>query len=785
MDKILAEVSIGAFLHDVGKVSDRAKIRISEQSERMKQQVCPTKGGKSTHLHAIHTSDFFERSRIPVPKGVDRATVARLASCHHRPSDSLDFIIQQADWISAGQDRGDTEQGRNMHLQSIFASLFDSNDATASGYSLIPQTLDKNVFPCEISVDDIPTQYGELFNRFVGSLDVLDGQQVNIYIEQLRWLASLHFWPVPSSQTHSADISLLDHSLTTAAVAAALYQYHSQTNTLTEQAVCNKSEKKFRLVTGDLSGIQDYIFHDTLQDQKGASKRLRARSFYLGLLTDYVSRWILRQLGLSAFNILLDAGGKFTLLVGNTQQNIKILDTLEGKLSEWFYRQYQGLLNLNLSCDTELSPADLMREHIGDAMRQSALSIERRKKQSFRECLVNETGWRTERFTHGVAVKKHEAKEKEFFEELGGRLPKARCVLMGPEGAMPPGILDPRFEKIDYMWPLGYSGINLSDNLPNPRQELLDYYELVPGQSCKGLNKVAKGQFLATYVPRDEKGQISTFKDLAGRSKGYPMLGVLKADLDRLGLIFSQGLGKNNSLGRLAMLSRQIDFFFRGFLPGQMVSPPDGHDNFKDIYCVFAGGDDLLLVGPWSTILDFAVFLNESFHQYTCFNPKLTLSAAVAVIPPDAPLARAALQAEAMLEQAKNAGRNRIVIFGEVMTWDLYAKAIDDGRFLSEAMSDAGKDGIRLNKGFVYRLLNYYKMASDETKMKNMIWRSHLAYDIARNVAQPKIKDKTGETPGLQRIKEMTLLRMQHKDEIKRLKIAATYCLYLNRKKGD
>ena len=31
-------------------------------------------------------------------------------------------------------------------------------------------------------------------------------------------------------------------------------------------------------------------------------------------------------------------------------------------------------------------------------------------------------------------------------------------------------------------------------------------------------------------------------------------------------------------------------------------------EEFKDIYTVFAGGDDLFLIGPWNKIVDFAFF---------------------------------------------------------------------------------------------------------------------------------------------------------------------------------
>jgi len=58
-------------------------------------------------------------------------------------------------------------------------------------------------------------------------------------------------------------------------------------------------------------------------------------------------------------------------------------------------------------------------------------------------------------------------------------------------------------------------------------------------------------------------GQVLSFSTLAHMSLGDKKIGILKMDVDNLGLIFSLGLGdvgsgKLRSISRLAGLSRQI-----------------------------------------------------------------------------------------------------------------------------------------------------------------------------------------------------------------------------------
>ena len=133
-------------------------------------------------------------------------------------------------------------------------------------------------------------------------------------------------------------------------------------------------------------------------------------------------------------------------------------------------------------------------------------------------------------------------------------------------------------------------------------------------------------------------GEPKTFSHIALKSKrknsagkctsGTEAIGVLKADVDNLGLLMSCGLPTRRfTISRMATLSRQLDAFFSVYLPNMLAAS----DDFKDIYTVFAGGDDLFLIGPWNKMAYLAVYLRKRFAEYVCANKQISFSAGITV----------------------------------------------------------------------------------------------------------------------------------------------------------
>jgi CRISPR-associated protein Csm1 len=99
-----------------------------------------------------------------------------------------------------------------------------------------------------------------------------------------------------------------------------------------------------------------------------------------------------------------------------------------------------------------------------------------------------------------------------------------------------------------------------------------------------------------------------------------------------------------------------VDAFFTGHLTHLLKT------QFPNVYTVYAGGDDLLLIGPWLTTIRLARELRAAFARFSASNPNLTLSAGLELIDPSEPLNRAAERVEARLEAAKDAGRDRVCL---------------------------------------------------------------------------------------------------------------------------
>jgi CRISPR-associated protein Csm1 len=101
-----------------------------------------------------------------------------------------------------------------------------------------------------------------------------------------------------------ADIALNDFARSTAGVAAALAQ--------ARLAGLDLESTQLRLIAGDLSGIQKFIY--TISSD-GALKSLRARSFFLELVTIEIVHRLIESLQLTQANIIYAGGGNIYILL--------------------------------------------------------------------------------------------------------------------------------------------------------------------------------------------------------------------------------------------------------------------------------------------------------------------------------------------------------------------------------------------------------------------------------------------------------------------------------------
>lgn len=875
MDKQIAELCIGTLLHDIGKISERAGTSLTDQSKRMQQNICPmNQSGHFRYQHAAHTSQFFEQIEDWLPRELEKGKIANIACSHHKPDagDFLQIICQQADWLSAGQDRSTTTteeydgildhppsaktpaQKVRDYAKSIFSSLPALGAAKtpeAHYWPLVPMDLTDRVFAKSSVVDHSQKDYQSLWQQLTEHFRKIEPKNPELAIEQILWIYRLYAWCVPSHRQQFQEISLLEHSLTAAAFACALYQYHRQTNTLSEGDIKNWETPKFLIVQGDLSGIQSYLYQTSLEQPAGLSRRLRAKSFYLAFVGRLAAMLLLERLGLPSVNRIIDGGGNFMLLAQNTEQAKQVIADTEKRITGWFRRTFGGSLHLNLSYDLTLCGEDFATTRFFQTQQRLAERMDLAKRRAQRAVLQTNNRWDDASFLAQtdsmLAVKDADAENEQqremklpanaFFEQLGSKLANGNVLVVSRQKLE--GEFDNEVAALPLAKPLDAYYFAVT-NAPISHPDIISCVEFVPGRRGKSLSEVRDGVFFANYVPQQTEqdrgmyqhravierysarigeaagGQATDHKDIyqPGSPKsfahlalddlrfdkdhnvyGADILAVLKADVDRLGMMLSKGLEKAQaSLSYYICLSNQLDLFFSGIMPNMFLNPPTDHPEFRNIYTVYAGGDDLLLVGPWWTMFRFAAYLRDLFGRYVCNHPDITLSAGLAVCNPRLPLSQAARQAGEALKKAKQY-KNRICVFDTVLTWKDFQEALGNAEFLDHLLNDNLPDGLKAEKAFLYRLLRYCKMAEachpdpDEQKtiaFRNLMWRSHLKYDIARNIVE-KAKDKEKKkendgqkSPSLLRLEQMTELN-PNDPKMNRLKIAVMCCLYRNR----
>ena len=836
LDRSTAEMALAGLLHDTGKLYQRARVSLSESSRQMESMACPSYKGRSSHRHVLYTDHFFQEAGSHWPAWVDAGRVGRLATFHHRPSSPEEVILQQADWLSSGQDRRDRQAETSPgYLRQPLSSLFpritlgQKAHEQAFYHGVCELRPDESLLPTDATPgDSLVDGYDRIAQRHLAAWREMPVTAApSLFVQQVSWLTRCCCWCIPSTTMDEPDIPLYDHAVTTAAFASSLWEYHRQEESLNEDAIRDRSPAKFRLIGGDLSGIQSFIFDLPTEGAAGAGRVLRARSFYLGLLSEGVVLSLLDEIGLPPVNCIMDAGGRFWILAPNTPKAAEAVKRVRGDVQRWLVDRFHTRIAVVIDGDTEVTPAEFAGDAFPELFERANSRMAAAKHRRFADAFQDAERWNPDRMIHEFEPDVAAPGEQpalplsyQFAAELGRILPRTtNLAFRTREPAGTASALRLKSEFADrFLRFFGRWDVTFHDRDPGASEGIQSTWAINPDPPLS----VPSGKFIANYValqderdreryeqklgdllvaqlrsdrdkdePRPyEPNRPKTFAHLAvddvrihnGRTLGKPMLGVLKADVDRLGQIFTMGLGETLSVSRYATLSRMLDLFFRGWLTHQFRRGRD-EDRYRNVYTIFAGGDDLLLVGPWWTMIRLAADVNRWFQTYVTGNGEVTFSASVICGHPRFPISRAAADAEHWLERAKDDGRNRVALFGTVLSWGSLNDAIDHATWLDDCVNF--RDGhLPLNLGFVYRLLKYTKMhrrmREDRAHMHDPLWRSQLRYDLVRNIKPKMKKDDRQHADDYRRLEWLTAWR-DDPGPIDALRVATTCTLYLNR----
>ncbi len=503
-----------------------------------------------------------------------------------------------------------------------------------------------------------------------------------------------------------SDVALIDKARTTAAVAAAIVN----TN--------DPKTAKLSIVAGDLSGIQNFIY--TISSD-GALKSLRARSFYLELVTEEVVAQLLARLKLPRTNVIYAGGGNIYILAPGNEATKTTVKQVRLQFNQWLREKFQGKIYLALDSSKEFPVADIgnaqFSKHWSEATKQLAVY----KARKFGDRIDDIVELTKPYYAHTPCKVCHRDDEENLQplnDEPGAAMACSTCRTMFGLGgklfrvdaivqSQPKNQIGKQEDEEDKLWfqlPAsdGLNEINVcyqlfsywkqvdsnADNVLLVNDWDLEHYKFRSFRNCAPI-------LLGNYGKKaKDENRFMRAEEMADISHGIKRVGYLRMDVDRLGQIFAKGLKDNQTLARLAGLSRQMSYFFKVYLnslaanrskniPENIKQLPNrskslnnstdktsSEDQGKNILFIYAGGDDLFVSGAWNEIVDFSFDIYQCFRAYTGHHPDITLSAGVSIADPKFPLYQAAEESGDAEGKAKNNGRDSLGLFYQIFKWD-------------------------------------------------------------------------------------------------------------------
>jgi len=768
-------VILSSLLHDVGKFIGRSE-------------------GQKGVTHQKLGEDFLSSLAVNEPKKSVFNSIACIIGAHHNPDALRDeqerkiaYIVQLADWLSSSeriQSEGDIDAPRwEQNLVPVFEEIsLDSvpkNVDYQNAYKFPLKALsfdEKTIFP---SKQPASTGYTEMYDRFRQELSLfLASYNSGDSVGPLLSILEKYFWSTPSATywkkgSYLPDVSLFDHSRITSAIALSLYL-----GTLSDKDVeyikkilnvlSNKTSDDdklsdtplFRMVHGDFSGIQNFI---TNISSKLAAKSLKGRSTGLVIMQRLIVEHFLNELKLDLTNVLYSGGGHFYLIVPYSKSKDRI-DEVKDNLNEFLYDHFG--LDLYLSVGTvDVYLKDFSAGNkISDVWVKLSESSSENKNKKFKN----------------IGFK--------LFEPRGVGGIVETCDICGRE------IVDNKYREIDrHKICCDCDGfVELAEYLKDASEkgyvEIGKLKEKVP--FLRHINTITQDRFVFDFGNNYDKEKnkfysvfslplgfplsgynIKEFDELALDSyerTGTRKIGVFKADVDNLGKIFTKGLKQGDkslsSLSRISTLSRLFSIFFEGYINTLRNS----EEYRNSIYLIYSGGDDILAIGSWDKIINFAKDLYEDFKKFVCNNDSITMSAAIIVASPHSSVRTLLREAEEKLEASKEleteidgkiVKKSAINIFGEMLYWDgkENSNKSEFGRALSIAEEVKGllpqdKDKEGASRGLVIektKLLatfayNKLKEGKLDSETLSVLWL--LRYFWYRNILSKDKENKNEKT---------------------------------------
>lgn len=738
MDYNILDVAFSGLMHDIGKFYQRTKM-VSDLTDREKQVTPMAKAGYYTHLHSGYTSRFFHEY-LHMDNELEMIT-----SSHHIPdSRPLAKIIREADQMASSIDRKDEDSDydeknkkgafQQVRLSSVIHEVDFGKERKTGVYPL--RTFNEIGYPIQNyelqDKNESVGEYLELFKKFIDdfkSEDHFSGEIDKYCFDRLYALLYEYTTLIPAStfEGKKTYVSLFDHSKLTSAIASCLY-------------LNDVDDEHFMMFEFDVSGIQKFIFKVTegKDTKRDVAKSLRGRSFLISAITNIVTYSYLHEFGLTQSNIIFNTGGGALLLLPKCKDFEEKIKNVSKKVQDALIDKFGTDISYVYAW-VECNKKELEEFKISKATKLKAL-LDEKKNRKF-------SSFMQEDFFVEDTNRNHVCKMcgTNFVESENETCDVCKMIIEISDFCVKHDnfYLVYDFENRDLQiedyvqFNLGFMKLYLVSE--DEYTGLIGLYDYIESLNHSHLGNT---RLIANLVPK-RKDRIVPFENIVSQlidaSYGDPKLGILKMDVDNLGAIFAFGM-ESRSLSKFLTLSRMMENFFGHELMNickdvskklnssiQIFS-----DSESMFYINYAGGDDLVIMGPAAGILELAKEINIQFSKYT-LNKNITISGGITIQSPSAPIRFGIQEAEEYLSQSKTLnGKNGITLIHTTCKMDEYTSILENVDTFKKYMDE----------GYISRTNLYNMMKVLDTDQEDMYLRSIpiLLYSLKRNVSDVKVR---------------------------------------------
>ncbi len=458
----------------------------------------------------------------------------------------------------------------------------------------------------------------------------------------------------------------------------------------------NNSTRETKITTptyfikGDVSGIQEFIFN--VKSEK-AARVLKARSVFVEILAQITLKYLKSKFQVTT-NDYFEGGGSFYLAIKHnnldfTQIKTIVKDSIEPTINELavpfdLYVVLSVVKDSNywesLAQQSEIDKLGKFSYAFGDTnvfenvfAPYAAAEKDNHDWLGFAHELVKQK-------IEGRQLDNNEATNLKIFEK-GMESLNTKIQFIGKANT---ALREVNSKDFFYK--------RIQNKLPEWNNSIYDSYKEKIKQELEQRNRY--NEEIET-IRRNDIIDFYFLAEFAKERTGTAKLGVLKMDVDDLGKLFRDQTDFNEIKKISKLLSKFFEEELYQLLKHNIEDDKLQYNSTKptryidNIYTVFAGGDDSFFVGSWDVIFKWALKVQKAFEKFAKDNRIThkkdgkypTLSAGLIVVGAKYPVAQFAELVEEAIDEAKYKNnnqtyKNKVCVFGQVLTWEEYKLAM-------------------------------------------------------------------------------------------------------------